>query len=51
MTRIAEITEFRTDGSVVRYTLTRDALRLLMPELGARVVVMFVPSDTDGDVQ
>jgi len=39
---IAHVTEYWLDGSVHRFSMTRDALRLHMPALGARVTVTWV---------
>ena len=40
----AIVTEYRLDGTVHRFAMTREALRLHMPAIGARVCVMWVRS-------
>ena len=42
---MVQVTEYRLDGTVHRCVLTRDQFRLHMPEIGARVCVIWLSRD------
>ncbi len=47
-TSMATVTEYRLDGSIVRYKLTREELALYRcPEVGCRVAIMWIKEPAD----